>query len=582
MNNYNHRKNSLSSIIAASSAGTLIEWFDFFLFGSLASIISTEFFPKENPTAAFLATLATFSAGLVVRPFGALVFGRIGDIVGRKHTFMVTLSIMGFSTVGIGLVPNYDTIGFLAPLLVLLLRLLQGLALGGEYGGAATYVAEHAPPSRRGFWTSWLQSTSGLAFILSITVILLIKGLMSESDWLRWGWRVPFLSSIILVIVSLYIRRKMAESPLFSKAKAEGNTSRNPLRESFTNKSNFKMVLLAFFGLAIGGGVIGWVGFYAQGFLLKTMMIDFDQANEIIVIGILLGIPFFFLFGWLSDKISRKVIMIAGMVTALLAFRPIFNSMYAASNLQAKKITNAVTTAPGTDETGNANVTTKTYYTDGTIVSQTQKDITVEGKRKTEIHKSITLNRAAIWKLTFMNFLIELIFAMTYAPMAAFMVEMFPLKIRYTSLSLPYHLGFGIFGGLSPYFAAYFVEKAAASGSSNYYLAGLNYPLIMIALGIFIGALYLKENNPAHALKVVPAGLLNTLRKWLGWVWIMLAIAVAWYGLIVAGIPRIISGRQEDIVFGIIISLIITPVAACSLFFFGKYALQDLYKDRYN
>lgn len=570
----NSRK--LVSIIAASSAGTLIEWYDFFLFGSLASIISTEFFPKENPAAAFLATLATFSAGLVVRPFGALIFGRLGDMIGRKHTFMVTLGIMGFSTVSMGLVPGYDSIGFLAPMIVLVLRLLQGMALGGEYGGATTYVAEQAPENRRGFFTSWIQSTTGLAFILSISVILLVKNLMNETHWLEWGWRIPFLASIVLVAVSIYIRTRMSESPLFARAKSAGKTSKNPLKESFGNKENLKMVLLAFFGLTIGGGVIGWVGFYAQGFLLKTVMIDYDQANEIIITGILMGLPFFFFFGWLSDKIGRKVIMMAGMVAALVAFRPIFSSMYNASKVGDKVLTHIQTSTSHQD--GTSYLISTSTYDDGTVLYQKQEDITGTDKRIPELHKTVTLSVYSKWKLILLNFLLEIIFTMAYAPMAAFLVEMFPLKIRYTSLSLPYHLGFGIFGGLSPYFATYFVDKAAQAGRGDYYLAGLLYPLVMIAMSVLVGMLYIRENDPRYRLDVTNTFLLNSIRKWLGILWIMLALVVVWYGFMQAGIPKILSGKQEDIVFGFIITVIITPVAACSLFFFGKYALEGAYK----
>lgn len=570
----NSRK--LVSIIAASSAGTLIEWYDFFLFGSLASIISTEFFPKENPAAAFLATLATFSAGLVVRPFGALIFGRLGDMIGRKHTFMVTLGIMGFSTVSMGLVPGYDSIGFLAPMIVLVLRLLQGMALGGEYGGATTYVAEQAPVNRRGFFTSWIQSTTGLAFILSISVILLVKNLMNETHWLEWGWRIPFLASIVLVAVSIYIRTRMSESPLFARAKSAGKTSKNPLKESFGNKENLKMVLLAFFGLTIGGGVIGWVGFYAQGFLLKTVMIDYDQANEIIITGILMGLPFFFFFGWLSDKIGRKVIMMAGMVAALVAFRPIFSSMYNASKVGDKVLTHIQTST--SHQEGTSYLITTSIYDDGTVLYQKQEDITGTDKRIPELHKTVTLSVYSKWKLILLNFLLEIIFTMAYAPMAAFLVEMFPLKIRYTSLSLPYHLGFGIFGGLSPYFATYFVDKAAQAGRGDYYLAGLIYPLVMIAMSVLVGMLYIRENDPRYRLDVTNTFLLNSIRKWLGILWIMLALVVVWYGFMQAGIPKILSGKQEDIVFGFIITVIITPVAACSLFFFGKYAVEGAYK----
>jgi MFS family permease len=572
----------LIPIIAASSVGTLIEWYDFFIFGSLATIISTQFFPKENPVAAFLATLATFSAGFVVRPFGALFFGKMGDMIGRKYTFMITLVLMGGSTIAIGLVPTYESIGFVAPLIVLILRLLQGLAIGGEYGGAATYVAEQSPVKQRGFWTSWIQASTGIALVLSISVILIIKNLMSQSSWESWGWRLPFLVSVFLVFVSVYMRRKMAESPLFAKAKAEGKTSANPLKESFGNKENLKIVLLAFLGLAVGGGVIAWVGFYAQSFMLKTMLLDYGQANTIFIIGMLLGIPFFFFFGWLSDKIGRKYILLMGMLLSIIGFRPIFSGMYQVTNLHTKteiKSAIKIDTETGTIQGGSAIAITQHSYTDGTILTEIKKDIAVSSTLKTDLQKTITLSNTGKWKLIFFVFLLEFIFTVSYAPVAAFMVEMFPLKIRYTSMSLPYHFGYGIFGGMAPYFASYLVQKASEANKPDYYLAGLTYPIVLMSVSLVIGLLYLKENKAEPSVEIVNYSKTNQLKRWLGIVWIALAIAAAWFGIFKMGIPKIMSGNQEDIVFGIIMMLIITPVAVVGLFLFGKYSLQGEYDD---
>ncbi|HVG16942.1 MAG TPA: MFS transporter, partial [Chitinophagaceae bacterium] len=296
-------KNNIWKVITASSVGTLIEWYDFYIFGSLSTIISQKFFPDTNPTAALLATLATFAAGFIVRPFGALVFGRLGDLIGRKYTFLLTLVLMGGATFLIGLVPSYATIGGWAPFLVLLLRLLQGLALGGEYGGAATYVAEHAPANRRGYFTSWIQTTATLGLFLSLGVILSIRRLVGVEEFTNGnGWRYPFLLSIVLVIVSIFIRLKMNESPLFAKLKSEGKTSTNPLKESFGNKANFKMVLLALFGATMGQGVIWYTGqFYAQSFILTKCFIEYEQANTIILIALAMATPFFVVFGGLSD-----------------------------------------------------------------------------------------------------------------------------------------------------------------------------------------------------------------------------------------------------------------------------------------
>ncbi len=317
-------------VITASSVGTLIEWYDFYIFGSLSTIIAQKFFPAENPTAALLSTLATFAAGFIVRPFGAIFFGRLGDIIGRKYTFLLTLVLMGGATFLIGCIPSYETIGAWAPILVLLLRLLQGLALGGEYGGAATYVAEHSPAHRRGFYTSWIQTTATLGLFLSLGVILSIRRIVGVEEFTNGnGWRYPFLLSIVLVIVSIIIRLKMKESPMFSKLKKEGKTSANPLKESFGHKENFKMVLLALFGATMGQGVIWYTSqFYAQNFILTKCNIEYEQGNSIILIAILLATPFFILFGHLSDKIGRKNIMLAGMLLGVLLYRPIFNELY--------------------------------------------------------------------------------------------------------------------------------------------------------------------------------------------------------------------------------------------------------------
>src|SRR6478735_1288118 len=336
------RNKGLAGIIAASSVGTLIEWYDFYIFGSLATVISTKFFPSGNPTVALLSTLATFAAGFVVRPFGALVFGRLGDRTGRKYTFLLTLVIMGFSTFLIGCIPSYSSIGFAAPLLVLILRLLQGLALGGEYGGAATYVAEHAPRESRGFWTSWIQTTASAGLFISLLVIILSKAAMDESSFNDWGWRIPFWISIIMVAISIIIRMKMQESPLFNKVKAEGTISVNPLKESFGHRLNFKFVLLALFGATMGQGVVWYTGqFYALSFIQNTLHVDISQASKLIMIALLFGTPFFVVFGALSDKIGRKWIMMTGMLIALLTYRHIYSAMFNAGSISNKTLINS-------------------------------------------------------------------------------------------------------------------------------------------------------------------------------------------------------------------------------------------------
>lgn len=571
----NSGSKGLTSIIAASSAGTVIEWYDFFIFGTLATIISTEFFPSDNPVASFLATLATFSAGLLVRPLGALYFGRLGDRIGRKYTFMITLSIMAVSTVGIGLTPGYKTIGVFAPVIVLFLRLAQGLALGGEYGGAAVYVAEHAPEQKRGYFTSWIQTTSGLAFVLSIIVILFFKGIMSESNWLAWGWRLPFLASVPLIGVSIYIRRRMKESPLFTAAKSAGEISKNPIKESFGNRANLKVVLLAFLGLTFGGGAIGWITFYAQSFLLKTLSLDFEQANQVVIIGVLAGIPFFLLFGWLSDKVGRKSIMMLGMLLGVIGFKPIFSGMHAV--VEGYKDHQILGESKKTTSDGSVVILKR--FNNGTTVEHTEITNAEEGFRNL-ITSKVTVNVSDKWKLILLIFGLQLIFTLVYGPVGAFMVEMFPLKIRYTSISFPYHFGFGIFGGLAPYLATYFVEKASEANRPDFYLAGLNYPLILTLISFVIGTIYLKDQKRIRKSSILVSDAFNSLKKWLGIIWMLMGAFSLWFGMIEFGFPHLLSVHQEDIVFGIIITFIITPVLAAGLFMFGYYAMKGEYNEK--
>ncbi|RFS14499.1 MFS transporter [Emticicia sp. C21] len=514
------KKQSLGYIIGASSVGTLIEWYDFYIFGSLATVLASKFFPTDNPTAGFLNTLATFAAGFVVRPFGALVFGRLGDLIGRKYTFMVTLMLMGGATFAIGLVPSYQTIGAFAPILVLILRLLQGLALGGEYGGAATYVAEHSPVHKRGYWTSWIQTTATVGLFVSLGVIMITRTSMSKESFDDWGWRLPFLVSIIMVFVSFLIRRNMSESPLFEKAKKEGKISTNPLKESFGNRLNFKFVLLALFGATMGQGVVWYTGqFYAQSFLLKTCNIDDVQANSIMMWALIMGTPFFIVFGALSDKIGRKGIMLAGMLLAVLLYRPIFDKIYQTVNLANKIEINT------TDKTivqveliaktiADSVVTTTTMhdYEDGTIMKEVVKTTNLADKSltvpKPEVKKTITINTTDKWTLVWLVFCLIIFVTMAYGPIAAFLVEMFPTKIRYSSMSLPYHIGNGVFGGLMPAIATFLATqandintKAKVAGQAvvfdKPYLQGLYYPIIIASICFVIGLIYIngKDRN---------------------------------------------------------------------------------------
>jgi MFS family permease len=496
-------KKTLWSVITASSVGTLIEWYDFYIFGSLATILADQFFPKANPTAAFLFTLATFAAGFIVRPFGALVFGRLGDLAGRKYTFLVTLVLMGGSTFAIGLIPNYETIGIAAPLLVLLLRLVQGLALGGEYGGAATYVAEHAPEGKRGFYTSFIQTTATLGLFLSLGVILAVRQGMGVEQFGIWGWRVPFLLSAVLVGISIYIRMRMQESPLFAKLKAEGKTSVNPIKESFGKKENLKLVLLALFGATAGQGVVWYTGqFYALSFLQKTCAVDFVQSSYIIAIALVLATPFFILFGAWSDKIGRKYIMMAGLLFAIILYRPIYKKMYSLADVSTKiESASSRTISKSTTFTNEGDTIQSTtqayYYSDQTMVKQSIKEtINKEGVKKSEQKKETVLsNSGFIWMVALV--FIQVIFVtMVYGPIAAFLVELFPTKIRYTSMSLPYHIGNGIFGGLTPFIATALYESSKTqSNPAGDPFAGIWYPIVIAAVCFVIGIIFLPAKN---------------------------------------------------------------------------------------
>ena len=508
----------IGKVIFSSSLGTLIEWYDFYIFGMLAKTIAAQFFPEGNETAALLSTLAIFAAGFLVRPFGALVFGRLGDLIGRKYTFLLTLVLMGGSTFLIGLVPSYKAIGMAAPLLVLLLRLVQGLALGGEYGGAATYVAEHAPPGRRGYFTAWIQTTATLGLFVALGVIMAVKNSMSDAAFTaEWGgWRYPFWISILLVGVSIYIRLKMNESPVFAKLKAEKKTSVNPLKESFGNKANFKMVLLALFGAVMGQGVIWYTGqFYAQSFLENTVKIEFMQNREILLWAIGLATPFFLVFGALSDKIGRKWIMLMGMLLGVVFYRPIFGTFLKDADakewlIKLDEYSNRKLSFADKDDllksdtirraeidliihkvkssySYNGNRFTNTWSDTIQIMANNGRYVSYQSSQiKNPVYSNIILSSFLKWKFIFLIWLMIIFVTMAYGPIAAFLVELFPTKIRYTSMSLPYHIGNGVFGGLVP-----FIATLLSTTFTSDPLVGLWYPIGVAALCFVIGALYL-------------------------------------------------------------------------------------------
>jgi len=497
-------KKQIRQIIFASSVGTLIEWYDFYLFGSLAPIIAMQFFPKADPTAALLSTLATFAAGFIVRPFGALVFGRLGDMVGRKYTFLLTLVLMGGSTFAIGLIPGYEKIGFAAPIIVLILRLIQGLALGGEYGGAATYVAEHSPDHKKGFYTSWIQTTATLGLLLSLGVILLTRKSLDANEaasikaFESWGWRIPFWFSIVLVGMSIYIRMKMNESPLFSKLKSEGKISTNPIKESLLKRSNLKMVLLALFGATMGQGVVWYTGqFYAQTFLENACKIDFEQTRTILISAIIFATPLFIVFGNLSDKVGRKWIIILGMFLAIISYRPIYQKMITLSSTKNQIVDDAQTKIESSIQLGEykdfslRTTTTQHVFQNGITEKIAHIDTLYNsGVEKAQLldKSSKTLPNHIYWAMVALIFVQIVFVTMVYGPIAAFLVEIFPTKIRYTSMSLPYHLGNGVFGGLTP-----FIAVLLGTIYTTDPLVGLWYPIAVAGLSMVIGALYLSN-----------------------------------------------------------------------------------------
>jgi MFS family permease len=499
-------KQNLWFVITASSVGTLIEWYDFYIFGSLATILSTQFFPSGNPVVGYLSVLATFAAGFVVRPFGAIVFGRLGDLVGRKYTFLVTLVLMGGSTFAIGLVPGYQTIGILAPILVVTLRLLQGLALGGEYGGAATYVAEHAPVGKRGFYTSFIQTTATLGLFVSIGVILAVRQTMGVEKFDEWGWRIPFILSAALVAISVYIRLKMQESPLFSKIKAEGKISKNPIKESFGKKENLKLVLLALFGATAGQGVVWYTGqFYAMTFIEKTCNVEFIQTRNIIAIALVIGTPLFIVFGWWSDRIGRKMIMMAGMLLAVLLYRPIYQKMYAVADISGQQEIpdhKSISKSRFINDKGDSIVTTKTerYFSGGNrLVESTTNTVHKGGPPQIQTKKEVLLSDGNYWMMILLVLIQVVLVTMVYGPIAAFLVELFPTRIRYTSMSLPYHIGNGIFGGLTPFIATLLYEASKSeSNPAGDPFAGLWYPIIIAGITFLIGMTLLKNKQPVE------------------------------------------------------------------------------------
>jgi MFS family permease len=463
----NRAEYSIWRVIMASSVGTMIEWYDFYIFGSLAAILSPKFYPPGNDTFAFIAFLSTFAVGFLVRPFGALFFGRIGDLVGRKYAFLVTLSIMGFSTFAIGLLPSYATAGWFAPIVLLLIRVLQGLALGGEYGGAAVYVGEHVPDNKRGFYTSFIQITATLGFFVSIVVILITQNSMSKEDFSAYGWRIPFLISIILVIISLYIRLKMKESPIFAELKATGMTSTQPLKDAFTKWANLKQVLISLFGATAGQGVVWYTGqFYALFYMQTVLKVNIKTANIVIAIALLLGMPFFTVVGALSDRVGRKKLMMAGCLLAVLTYIPIYKAMDRAAG------NNVVTVKSVRDKvTGQPKLTPMTTDETGALAAA-----------KEAPNPNLTM-------LVLLVFVQVLYVCLVYGPIAAYLIEAFPAKIRYTSLSLPYHIGNGVFGGLLPLIGLWTV---AATG--NIY-AGLYYPMIVAGVTFIVGSLLLRETK---------------------------------------------------------------------------------------
>ncbi len=537
-------------VIFASSLGTVFEWYDFYLYGSLAPIIAKQFFTALDPSAAFIASLLAFAAGFIVRPFGALVFGRLGDMIGRKYTFLVTILIMGLSTFIVGILPTYASIGVAAPIILIGLRMLQGLALGGEYGGAATYVAEHAPHGRRGAYTSWIQTTATLGLMLSLMIILGVRSYMGEKDFGDWGWRIPFIVSILLLAVSVWIRLSMNESPAFKKMKEEGKISKAPLTESFGQWKNAKIVILALFGLVMGQGVVWYTGqFYALFFLTSALKVDAATANILIAVSLIIGTPFFVIFGTLSDKIGRKPIIMLGLALAVFTYFPLFKALTAAANpelaraqataqivvkadpstcsFQGSPVAREVDFTSGCDIAKRALTQNSASYSNesvaagtGTIIKIGEKELTpptgtvmaggfkfdeASAKAIAAFKKDVADSLKAAgyppkaapipfmggnwWTIVGILSILVLYVTMVYGPIAAMLVELFPTRIRYTSMSLPYHIGNGWFGGLLPS-----ITFAMVASNGNMY-HGLWYPIIVAAVCFVIGMIFVRETK---------------------------------------------------------------------------------------
>ncbi len=463
-------------VIGASAVGTMIEWYDFYIFGSLATVISPLFYPPGNDALALIAYLSTFAVGFVVRPFGALFFGRIGDLVGRKYAFVVTLIMMGGATALVGFLPTYATIGLAAPIALLAIRVAQGLALGGEYGGAAVYVAEHVPDGRRGFYTSFIQITATLGLFLSLAVILFVQNAMSDEAFRAWGWRLPFLISIALVAVSLYIRLRMQESPIFEHIKGAGMTSARPLREAFTQKANLKRVLVSLFGATAGQGVVWYTGqFYALFYLQTILRVHPTSANYIIAAALLMGMPLFVVFGALSDRVGRKKVMMTGCLLAALAYVPIYQAMRDVAGSEV------VTVISERNATTGARSLVPQSIDDGVLTPAAQV-------LPYESVAELATNPIAL-QLILLVFVQVVFVTMVYGPIAAYLVEAFPARIRYTALSLPYHIGNGVFGGLLP------VIGLAVVAETGNILAGLYYPIAVAGATFVIGSFLLPETH---------------------------------------------------------------------------------------